>query len=435
MRKTMIFASMIMIFALIGILTGCNNDSSSSNEGEPASKEKSVEITVGAEAGGPYTEFYKGIVDDFTKGTGIKVNFLEIPHDNMHQRFLTESMSGGGAIDVYQTDQPWISEFASNGFLEPLSSKISDEDKKDFAPAALETVKYKDEIYGLPYLVHTPIVYYRTDLFEEAGLKGPPKTWEEYRTYAQKLNNPDKEIYGTLIEGKQAGEPVTHLLDLVHQGGGGILDENDEVILDSPEVKSVFEYLNAIQNEDKTSPPGAVGFDNAEAQNMFLQGKVAMVKNWPYMYSTANDPEDSRVADNFAIAKQPKGDLSGSAIWSWGYGVSSSSENKDAAWKFVQWATSSEVVKQLGKEFINPVPRESALNALKEDDSVSKKDLEAVTIMSESLKDGQVFTQNPNFPSIQERLSVTLSKLLSKQTSIEEELDATSQDVKDILAE
>lgn len=425
---------MIMIFVLLGVLTGCKSNSSPSDE-NPTNKDENAEITVGAEAGGPYTEFYKRIVGDFTKETGIEVNFLEIPHDNMHQRFLTESMSGGGAIDVYQTDQPWISEFASNDFLEPLSSRISDEENSDFAPAALETVKYEDELYGLPYLVHTPIVYYRTDLFEEADLKGPPETWEEYRDYAQKLNNPDGEIYGTLIEGKQAGEPVTHLLDLVHQAGGGILDENQEVILDSPEVKSVFEFLTAIQNEDKTSPPGAVGFDNADAQNMFLQGKIAMVKNWPYMYSMANNPEDSRVADNFAIAKQPKGDLSGSAIWSWGYGISSSSKNKDAAWEFVQWATSSEVIQQLGKEFINPVPRESALNALKEDDGISEKDLEAITIMSESLEDGQVFTQDPKFPSIQERLAVTLSKILSKQTNIEEELDATAQDVKDTLAD
>jgi len=119
-----------------------------------------VTITVGAEAGSPNTEFYKELVAEFTEKTGISVTFIDVPHDNMHDRFITEAMSGTGGIDVFVTDQPWVSEFASLGLLEPLSSRISEEDLEDFLPAAIETVSYEGEIYGLPFLVHTPIVYY-----------------------------------------------------------------------------------------------------------------------------------------------------------------------------------------------------------------------------------------------------------------------------------
>lgn len=424
-----------MILVLImGILSACSSKSSSSGEGSKEGAKDGTEITVGVEAGGPYSEFYKGLLEEFTKKTGIKVKFIDVPHDNMHQRFLTEAMSGNGAIDVYQTDQPWISEFASNGFLEPLSDRLSKEDKADFFEDALNTVKYKDEIYGLPYLVHTPIVYYRTDLFQQAGLTEAPKTWDEFREAAKKLNNPAAGVSGTLVEGKQSGEPVTHLLDLIHQSGGGVLDGNN-VIIDSPEVKKVFEYLVAIQHEDKTSPEGAVGFDNADAHNMFMQGKVATIKNWPYMYSLANDPKSSKVVGKFAVAPQPKGEKDGSAVWSWGYGISADSKNKDAAWKFVQWATSSEAVQKLGTKFINPVPRASALEAINKDSSLKAEDLKAITVMSEAIKGGESFTETTKFPAIQERLAVTLSKILSKQTSVDAALKDTSEDIKKILKE
>ena len=432
LTKKISFMFLVLVLFL-GILAGCNKGKSSSDDSNGEKDQKSSEITVGVEAGGPYTEFYKDIVDEFTQKTGVKVNFIEIPHDSMHQRFLTEAMSATGSIDVYQTDQPWISEFAAKGFLEPLSDRISEKDLKDFVEDAIETVKYKDEIYALPYLVHTPIVYYRTDLFEKAGLKTPPATWDEYRNYAKKLNNIEPGVHGTIIEGKQTGEPVTHLLDVIHQSGGGLWDKDGNVIFNSPEVKNAFKYLVAIQHEDKTSPSGAVGYDNADVHNLFMQGKVAMVKNWPYMYALANNPESSKVAGKFSVAVQPKGQQNGSAIWSWGYGISSDSKNKDAAWEFVKWATSSEVVQRLGTQFINPVPRHSALEAISKDAKLTEKDKEAITIMSEAIVGGVSFTETPKFPSIQERLAVTLSRIMSQPNSLDEELKATADDIQEIL--
>ena len=58
--------------------------------------------------------------------------------------------------------------------------------------------------------------------------------------------------------------------------------------------------------EDKSVMPGSLGYDNADVHNMFMQGKVAMVKNWPYMYAMAKDPEQSAVSDKFAVAVQPQ---------------------------------------------------------------------------------------------------------------------------------
>ena len=100
---------------------------------------------MGVEAGAPNIDYYKSVANEFTEATGIELEFVDIPHDNMHERFVQEAMSGSGAIDIYDTDQPWISEFAEKGFLVPLGDKLTEEDRADFYPAALDASSYKEK--------------------------------------------------------------------------------------------------------------------------------------------------------------------------------------------------------------------------------------------------------------------------------------------------
>lgn len=424
--------TLIATFTALSLIVGCSSGNSKNEASSSAGSDNGgKKIAIGVEAGGPYTEFYKKLGPEFTKKTGIQVEFQDVPHDNMHERFITEAASGTGALDVFITDQPWISEFAQQGFLEPLDDRISAEDKKDFVPAALDAVSYEGKIYGLPFLVHTPVLYYRTDLFEKAGIKTPPATWDEFHAAAKKLTDEANGVSGTIVEGKQSGEPVTHLIDRFLQAGGKILD-GDKVVLNSPENVNAFKYLLSLQ-EDKSSPAGAVSYDNADAHNMFLQGKAAMVINWPYMYSMANDPAQSKVAGKFALAPQPAGAKQASAAWSWGFGISSSSKNKDAAWEFVKWSTSTEIMKQMGKQFINPVARTSAVTALNADTSLKDQDKKAIEAMSKAVEFGENVTTTPVFPAIQERLALSLSKIMTKQSTPEDELKAAQADIENII--
>ncbi len=413
----------------ISILSGCTSSGSNTT-----SRGTAKEITVGAEAGSPYTGFYKSIASEFTTQTGIKVKFLEVPHENMHQRFITEAAAGTGAIDVYQVDQPWISEFAAKGFLDPLDNRISKDDLADFTSASLNTVKYQNHIYGLPYLVHTPIVYYRKDLFQQAGITHPPQTWNEFRADAKKLTEPNNGIYGTVVEGKQAPEPVTHLIDMIMQAGGSVLDDQNHVTFDSPQVLNAFKYMLALQYDDHSSPPGAVSYENADVDNLFMQGKVAMAIDWPYLYSLAQDPKQSKVAGKFGVALQPGDVQNTSSVWSWGYGISSSSKNKDAAWEFVKWATSSSVVKRFGEKFVNPVARKSALEAIKADPKLNKDDLQSIALMSDAAARGKNAITTPKFPQIQDRLTITLSAIMSRQGNPENVVKTTAADLQNILS-
>lgn len=422
---------------------GLNNASESTPEENTAGSREEVKeqgkpyegtnLVIGVEAGAPNIEFYKTEVSEFTEQTGITVEWVEIPHDNMHERFVQEAISGSGAIDIYDTDQPWISEFASKGYLVDLTDKLTEEDKKDFYAAALDASSYEDRIYSVPFFVHTPIVFYRTDLFEAAGITEFPKTWEAYAEAAKKLTSGD--VYGTIIEAKQAGEPVTHLVDWFYQAGGSIIDAQNNVTVNSKENKEAFEYLLRMMYEDESVMPGSLGYDNADVHNLFMQGKVAMVKNWPYMYALCKDPEQSLVSDKFALAVQPAGKNQSTAAWTWGFGISTGSKSPDAAWEFIKWATSSEKLAKLGIANSNPVPRNSSLEIVKADTSLSEFDITSIEVMSDALNYASNATENPNFPSIQTELSYTLSDIISRQTTVEDGLKAAEDRMNEMIRE
>lgn len=391
-------------------------------------------LVVAGESGSPYMAFFKDIAGNYINKTGIQIEFIDIPHDNMHERFVQEAISQSGSIDIFNADQPWISEFASRKWIEPLSKKISATDKADFFKAAIEASSYKGELYAIPYFIHTPVLYYRTDLFEKAGLK-PPTTWEEFRKCAKVLTNVKIGQYGTIIEGKQAGEPVTHLIDWLYQNGANFIDDQGKVTINSKPAAETFEFLLDMMYKDQSVMPGSVGYDNADVHNIFMQGKVAMVKNWPYMYAMAKDPNQSTVAGKFSIIPQPKGKYQKSAVWTWGFAISTSSKNKDAAWDFIKWATSAENLAKMGIRNINPVPRASSLEMVKADKSLDKKDIEAIKIMSEAVTYGQNATESPKFPAIQSELSVILSRILSRQESVLTGLDNAEIALKQALAQ
>ena len=135
----------------------------------------SGKIVVGMEAGSPYDTFYKKHAPEFTAASGVTVEFISIPHDNIRQQFVLDALSAAGGFDVYIADQVWLPEFYEKGFIRDLSSLISDADRSDFSKTALETVTYKGVPVALPVMVHNCAMYYRTDLFEKAGLSAPPE--------------------------------------------------------------------------------------------------------------------------------------------------------------------------------------------------------------------------------------------------------------------
>jgi len=388
-------------------------------------------ITVGGEAGSPYMQFYKDLAAKrFTPQTGITVNWVDVPHNEMHQKFLTEAASGAGAIDVFNADQPWVPEFAAAGYIVDLDRYVTSEDRSDFLKIALQTVTYKGKIYALPYLVHDCVLYYRKDLLKEAGIAKLPTTWAEYIADAQKLTK--NGVFGTIVEGKQSGAASAKFLDVVYQAGGSVFDDQGKPAIGKAWVDAFNLYLDLIYTY-KVAPPGSPTFDNADTHNLLIQGKLAMAPGWPYMYSMAEDPKISKVVGLIGVGEQPGLVKQTAAVFSWGFCVNSASKVQDAAASFVKFASSTDSIYDLAKSFINPAIRHSALDKLSADTGLTESDRAVIAAMTKDVDDGRTIPMIPQWPRIDDRIQWAVSAVTSRQVTPEQAAAQLQADIQKIM--
>jgi multiple sugar transport system substrate-binding protein len=403
-------------------LTACAPGGGGSNEG---SDEGDGSITIGVEAGSPWEAFYKEHAPEFTEETGVEVEILAVPHANMRQQFLSDAVSGEGAYDVYTVDQPWVPEFADKGYLVDVSDRLADEDREDFLPHTLDTDSYGGKLYGLPFMVHNLVLYYRTDLFAAAGIQSPPTTWEEYRDDARRLTDAASGTYGTIIPGKQDAEVTTRFESYIQQAGGDIADADGAPTVDTPEARAAFDLMTGVQFEDRSSPDGL--HDLTDIQGQFLEGKLAMALVWPYLYSLAQDPAQSKVVGNVAIAPAPGNPDQVATTFSWGFGISSASKNQDAAWQWLQWSTSAKMLEQISRDQTVPTPRQSVVDALAADTSLTEAQRQTFQTFADSVAASTTMPMTPAYPQYQEALSVAISAVMSQGSDVDAALK-TAQD-------
>ena len=97
-----------------------------------------------------------------------------------------------------------------------------------------------------------------------------------------------------------------------------------------------------------------------DMQGLWLEGKLAMAPVWPYLYSLSKEP----LGDKFAIATAPGLVNPGGTVYSWGFAGASGAKNPEGADEFLKWATSTDMLYAFGKEWLNPVPRASAIDLI-----------------------------------------------------------------------
>lgn len=386
----------------------------------------SGKITVGTEAGSPYDTFYRKHAAEFTKATGVAVEFNAIPHDNIRQQFVQDALSGAGGFDVYIADQVWLPEFYEKGFISDISGQLSDADKADFSKTGLETVSYKGAIVALPIMVHNCAMYYRIDLLKAAGLAAPPADWDQYRAYAKKLTQGD--VWGTMVLSKQGVEAATRLNSFYQQAGSEIIDGNGKATIDSDAGHAALELMTNMVFTDKSAREGVL--ELPDMQGAWLDGKLALAPVWPYLYSLSKKP----LGDRFSIGTAPGLKHPAGTVYSWGFTAAAGSKNPEAAVAWVKWATDTDQLYNFGKEWLNPVPRKSAIDKVASDPSIDAADKAAIAAFADSAAAGISMPMIPQYSQLLDVLGIIQSSVMSKAASIDDALKDGQRRADEIMA-
>lgn len=275
---------------------------------------------------------------------GIELDWVILEENVLRQRLTTDIAANSGQFDVMTIGMYETPIWGANGWLEPMDNLPASYDEADLFPSVKAGLSADGELYALPFYGESSMTYYRTDLFENAGLSMPAApTWDQVREFAVALHDPSNEQYGICLRGKAGwGENMALVSTMVNAFGGSWFDMDWNAQLETDEWKSAVNfYVDLLGNY---GPPGASSNGFNENLALFNTGKCAMWIDATVAGSFVTDESQSDVSDSvgFAAAPSQVTEKGSGWLWAWALAIPVSSDQKEAAQKFVTWATSKE---------------------------------------------------------------------------------------------
>src|SRR5512132_2629605 len=304
--------------------------------------------------GGPITKIIDGYAADFEKeNPGIKLKPI---YSGSYQDSITKALTA-----VKSGEPPVMSILLSTDMftlidedaIVPFDDLIrSDEDRawlKSFYPAFMENSQTGGKTWGIPFQRSTIVLYYNKELFKEAGLdpNKPPATWNEMTAYAEKLTKRDASGKVTQwgVQIPSSGFPYWLFQGLAIENGANLMNSaGTETYYDKPEVIEALQYWVDLVKKYKVHPEGIVDWGTTPKD--FFERKVAMV--WTTTGNLTNVKNNAKF--DFGVAMLPANKQRGSPT---GGGNSylfkkATPAQREAALKFIKWATSPQRAAQWG---------------------------------------------------------------------------------------
>jgi multiple sugar transport system substrate-binding protein len=282
----------------------------------------------------------KDKIGEFEKSTGIKVRIETVPESQRLTKANLILSSGSADYDVFVSGSVELAGIVQAGWYEPIDKLLTqDFDFSDFPPLLIDLLKQDGALYGLPIRAETNIMMYREDIFKEKGI-AVPTTMDEMVQTASKMKA-DTGLFGTALRGDpgQSGYSFTYFLKSM---GGHFFDKDMNPTLNSPEAIKALEMY--VELNTKYAPKGASTYTWDQVFGSVQSGNVGMIVESSIQAGILEDPNKSKVVGKIGYAVPPAGPAGAKPdMKTYGYSISKFSENKEAAAKFIEWATSKEI--------------------------------------------------------------------------------------------
>ncbi|WP_165452622.1 extracellular solute-binding protein [Paenibacillus thalictri] len=296
----------------------------------------------------------KQAVDNWNQANpDIQVEYVRFVNDESGNTKLETALLAGGQVDLfinYRMDK--LSKRIDAGMVEPLDPFIQKTNfnmEDNFGKDAIH--KFKDKTYYIPAIILNDFVSLNKTFLDEAKLPIPTSwTWDQYTEYAQKLTkgegaNKRWGSYTDLLQPK-----IYEFLDKAVKtelGADAFYKADGTSNFDHPAMKKYFDIMFNLEQKLKAQPPIAEAkTSKMEGIQLYLTNKVAM--HWIGTASLRNIKNTKDYPHDFITAFAPPPKLSeNSKFLGGGTGyldfttINSRSQNKDAAWKFMQWYVTS----------------------------------------------------------------------------------------------
>ena len=293
---------------------------------------------------------------------GERVTLAILPQDENGQlaQLQVNLQARSSAYDVIEMDVVWTAEFASAGWVIPITK--SDFPLGSFLPPAVDTATYRGHLWGVPYNSNADLLYYRKDILAAAH-KQPPVTLAQLEELAKTVA-PEYGLQGYAGQLSQYEGRTVNFADAVQSEGGSILGANGTAVaVTSPQAQAGLSFLVDGLREGWI-PTAALGYEEESSACDFELGKLLFLNNWPFIYSQASTPgpipagdcqgtgnkpgPDNQVVGKFGVTQLPGVNGPGSSsLGGYNLAVSAFSKHQATAVAFIKYLTSLPEEKQL----------------------------------------------------------------------------------------
>ncbi len=344
--KKKLLAAMLCVAMTATSLVGCGGsgdsgkDTDTAKSSEKGSDEEKVELTIWETSRNKddwYTSMEKKFLEEHPNITLNKVVKEGDPGNEFYQ-----AVASGTAPDLVNCSFTMMDSYITSGILEPLNQYTDKWDEwGNFTKEYVDMFTKDGKVYGVPNQVAPMLFGYNKALFEEAGIKEPPKTWDEAVEVAKKINDPDNQVAGYATLAAEWTEWFFQYY--VWQAGGDLTKENEdgtaELTFTDPAVIKAAEYYQKLKSEGVLQSDLTLKFSDLVTN--FGLGKIGMMPfagDWVSEAITKGiDPDDIGLCLPPAGPSGKQTTAIGGDCWV--INAKADQAKKDAAWEYIKYYT------------------------------------------------------------------------------------------------
>lgn len=298
---------------------------------------------------------------EFEEASNIKVNLETVPEGDSTTKLSLILSSGAEGYDVFYIASVNSVAGMVNHQFAPIKNHLSanGNDLSDFPQPLLDLLSRDGILYGLPIRAETNILMYRKDKLEANGIK-VPTTLDEYAAAAEKLTRGN--FYGNAQRGLYGHNAYTFTY-YFRALGGKFFDNDMNPTLYSPEGIAALNMYRELAST--YAPPGGSVYGWQDVFAALQTGLAAMTVESSIQAGLLEDPAKSLNVGKFGYAVPPAGPNGSTPdLKCYGYFINEKSAHKEAAAKFIEWATGAELQKYAFDKYgFAAITRNSVLEA------------------------------------------------------------------------
>ncbi|WP_424936359.1 MULTISPECIES: sugar ABC transporter substrate-binding protein [Bacteria] len=416
--------------ATLGLAACSGGSTPAASSGPVDGKGKTLTVWIMKGTNPDASAFYDEVSAEFEKETGAKVKVEEVQWADAHDRFVT-SIAGGTTPDVAETGTTWTAEFADAGALLPLDTYVDAEKglKDDLVEGLKVAGTYDKELYGMPWYAGVRSIVYRTDVFQELGLKAP-QSWDDIVKAGEaiKAAKPD------MMPFPVPGDAEFQVYPWVWGAGGEVATEKDGTWtseLDSEKSQAGIQFYTDLATKHGFSSAGATTWKETDLRDAFSKGNVAMMLSgsWTPKSLIESNP-DLQGKIGAAVIPGEKGDIAPSVLGGSHLSVFNNTKNPELSWAFVKMMTTGAFAEKWASQ-TGYFP--GVQSAMKE--ALASTDPLVAPFAQQMVEGGASVPVTPNFGAVQAKKTTNsmMQAILSGQKDVAAATKDAAKEMTDLL--